>query len=59
MVCVMSLSNRNDIIRLLVRHGLGLPEAIKIYNYLSCNGDVDVSRETLDEYLTRGRGIDD
>lgn len=54
----MSLSNRNEIIRILLDHGLGLPDAIAAYKYLSCDGTINVSRETLDDYL-RGRGIDE
>ena len=58
MVDAMSLSNRNEIIRILLNHGWGLPDAIETYKYLSCDGTINVSRETLDDYL-RGRGIDD
>lgn len=33
----------------------GLPEAIKIYNYLSCNGEITVDADMIDRYFKERR----
>lgn len=52
--------NKIEAIRYLyVEYGVRISHGVRIYNYLSCNGEINVSRETLDEYIRWERGIDD
>lgn len=40
-----------DVIKNLVKAGYGLPNSVKIYNYLSCNGEIVVDVVELKSYI--------
>lgn len=40
-----------QVVKRLVKQGLGLPEAIKIYNRLSANGFYEIDRKDLNKYI--------
>lgn len=42
-----------QVVKRLVKAGFGLPEAIKIYNELSCNGFYTVERAELNAYIRK------
>lgn len=40
-----------EVVRKIVRLGLGLPKAIKVYNELSHNGFYEVEKDELNKYI--------
>lgn len=44
---------KEQVCKRLVKEGWGLPQAIEIYNTLSCSGFYEVTRQELNAYISK------
>lgn len=42
---------KEQVIKRLIRAGLGLPDAIATYNKLSCNGFYEIERKEINDFI--------
>lgn len=45
--------DKTQVVKRLVKEGLGLPDAIKIYNKLSADGFYEVARAELNDWIKK------